>query len=413
MFLADTLSRATTPCMGKTDETIGTSHIMKLHSIRSTTEIKVEEIDMLRNLSVKDTTVSQIRQATEADSVLRELKTVIKNGWPCKRSDVSPVLHPYHPFRDDLVEQNGVIFKGERLIVPPTMRHSLIERLHSNHADVQANLRRARDVFYWPGMNRDIEKCVASCGVCSLYQSAPQKEPLKSYPIPARPWQYIGTDLCQLHGKDYLVTVDYYSNFIEVDRLYSTSSSAIIHKLKAHMARHGIPERVVRDNGPQYSSKEFRSFAQQYEFEHVSSSPGYPQSNGKAESAVKQAKRIMEKAIAAKEDPYLALVAHRNTPSDGMTTSPAQRLFGRKTRTRLPTSSRLLDPVGETATAREELTKAKFKQALYFDRTAKPLPELQICDPVGMLPKTGEKTWVRAKVTAKVSPRSYIVATRN
>ena len=72
MFLADTLSRTTTP-MGKTHETIGTSHVMPLHSIRSTTEIEVEEIDMLRNLSVKDTTVCQISQATEADSVLREL----------------------------------------------------------------------------------------------------------------------------------------------------------------------------------------------------------------------------------------------------------------------------------------------------------------------------------------------------
>ena len=96
------------------------------------------------------------------------------------------------------------------------------ERLHSNHAGVQATLRRARDVFYLPGMNMDIEKCVASCDVCSRYQTANQKEPLRSHPIPARPWQYVGTDLCQLHGKDYLVTVDYYSNFIEVDRLYST-----------------------------------------------------------------------------------------------------------------------------------------------------------------------------------------------
>ena len=59
--------------MGKTHETIGTSHVMPLQSIRSTTEIEVEEIDMLRNLSVKDTTVCQISQATEADSVLREL----------------------------------------------------------------------------------------------------------------------------------------------------------------------------------------------------------------------------------------------------------------------------------------------------------------------------------------------------
>ena len=123
------------------------------------------------------------------------------------------------------------------------------------------------------------------------------------------------------------MTVDYYSNFIEIDRLYNTTSSEVIHKLKAHMARHGIPEHVVSDNGPQYNSDEFRRFAMTYEFEHVTSSPRYPQSNGKAESAVKMAKRIMEKALAATQDPYLALLEHKNTPSDGMSTSLAQRLL--------------------------------------------------------------------------------------
>ena len=92
------------------------------------------------------------------------------------------------------------------------------------------------------------------------------------HPIPARPWQYIATDLLYLKGQGYLVTVDYYSKFIEIDRLYDTTSSEVIHKLKAHMARHGIPERVVSDNGPQYSSDEFRRFAMTYEFEHVTSS---------------------------------------------------------------------------------------------------------------------------------------------
>ena len=82
------------------------------------------------------------------------------------------------------------------------------------------------------------------------------------------------------------------------------------------MARHGIPERAVSDNGPQYSSEEFCNFARQYELEHVTSSPGYPESNGKAESAIKQAKRIMENAITTKADPYLVLLEHRNTPSD-------------------------------------------------------------------------------------------------
>ena len=259
MFLADTLSQATIP-LEDGDENTGTSDVMQVHKTRSPTAIEVEEIDMLRHLSVKPTTVSQIRQATAADTVLHELITVIKAGCPSQRPEVSPASHAYHLFQDELVEQDGVIFKGERLVVRASTRSSMIQRLHSNHAGVQASLRRACEVFYWPGMNRDIKERVAKCSVCSRYQLANQKEPLKSPPTPGRPWQYIGTDLCQLHGKDYLVTVDYYSNFIEVDRLYSTSSNAIIHKLKAHMARHGIPERLVSDNGPQYSSEEFRTF---------------------------------------------------------------------------------------------------------------------------------------------------------
>ncbi len=125
-------------------------------------------------------------------------------------------------------------------------------------------------------MNKDIEELLAKCNICAQYRAANQKEPLMSSPVRTRPWESIATDLFELTGKDYLVTVDYYSNFIEVDRLYSKTSTEVIHKLKAHMARYGIPERVVSDNGPQYSSSEFQDFATKYEFEHVTSSPRYP-----------------------------------------------------------------------------------------------------------------------------------------
>ena len=148
-----------------------------------------------------------------------------------------------------------------------------------------------------------------------------------------------------------------------------------------------------------------------YEFEHVTSSPRYPQSNGKAESTVKMAKRIMAKASAAKQDPYLALLEHRNTPSDGTSTSPAQRLFGRRTRTRLPTSTRLLEPATGMTRTKVELEQAKSKQALYYDCGAKSLPELKVGDIVQMLPKKGGKMWAKAKVTMEVNPRSYIVTT--
>ena len=81
------------------------------------------------------------------------------------------------------------------------------------------------------------------------------------------------------------------------------------------MARHGIPYKMVSDNGPQFSSQEFKVFKDCYEFDHVTSSPTYPQSNGKAENAVKTAQRIMLKALEAGSDPYLGLLDLRNTPT--------------------------------------------------------------------------------------------------
>ncbi|KAJ7997987.1 hypothetical protein DPEC_G00126320 [Dallia pectoralis] len=93
-----------------------------------------------------------------------------------------------------------------------------------------------------------------------------------------------------------------------------------------------------------YTSQEFRHFSQKWGFEHRTSSPGYPRSNGKTESAVKTAKRLMLKAAAARQDPYMAMLDHRNTPGQGLDTSPAQRLLSRRTRTLLPTKDTLLKP---------------------------------------------------------------------
>ena len=138
----------------------------------------------------------------------------------------------------------------------------------------------------------------------------------------------IGTDLFEFRGRSYLFTTDYYSNLFEVDRLYNKTSKEVIGKLKAHLARHGIPDKVVSDNGPQFTSDAFQKFVDAYEFRHCTSSRDYPQSNGKSENAVKTAKRIMEKAFAVGADPYLGFLDFRNTPTEGLATSPVQHLFG-------------------------------------------------------------------------------------
>ena len=142
------------------------------------------------------------------------------------------------------------------------------------------------------------------------------------------------------------------------------------------MARYGTPDEDVSDSSSQYISREFKNFAKEYGFNHVTTSPYHHQSNGKAESAVKEAKKILRKTTASKSDPYLALLAHRNTPQERFSTSPAQRLFSRKTKTNLPTSSNLLKPsVAEDTLEKDKLR--KLKQKFYYDRSANDLQDLQ------------------------------------
>ncbi|XP_015749726.1 PREDICTED: uncharacterized protein LOC107329559 [Acropora digitifera] len=113
----------------------------------------------------------------------------------------------------------------------------------------------------------------------------------------------------------------------------------------------------------------FQEFANLYGFEHVTSSLTYAQSNGKAENAVKTAKSLLEKAAKAEQDPYLALLDWRNTPTETLNSSPVQRLFGRRTKTLLPTSNRLLKPkLPEEVDQKLKLQKAK--QSLHYNKGA-------------------------------------------
>ena len=139
-----------------------------------------------------------------------------------------------------------------------------------------------------------------------------------------------------LEGKHYLVTVDCHSNFAETDQLSSTTTFAVIGKLKQHFARYGVPERVRTDNGPQFSSEEFHGFSQEWQLKHTTSSPGHPQSNGKAENAVGMVKQLFRKAMHSGRDVWQSLLDFGNTPTQGMTVSPAQRFLGRRTRTAFP-----------------------------------------------------------------------------
>lgn len=152
-------------------------------------------------------------------------------------------------------------------------------------------------------------------------------QPLIPTSLPDYPWQKVGSDLFTLQGINYIVIVDYFSRYPEVMviKLQTTTSQSIIVAMKSIFSRHGIPEMVVSNNGPQYSSQEFADFAKTYQFSHVTSSPHYPPSNGHAERRVKTVKRLLKDS----DDPYLSLLSYRTTPLPWCGISPAELLMGR------------------------------------------------------------------------------------
>ena len=152
--------------------------------------------------------------------------------------------------------------------------------------------------------------------------------------------------------------MDYYSKYPEIALLSSTTSSAVVTHVRSIFGRHGIPQIVVSDNGPQFASDTFRKFAGEYDFHHVTSSPRYPQANGLAEKGVHIVKRLFQKAAESKSDPYLALL-----------------LMGRNIRNRLPSASHILDKLQP----REQpvVIKDTVNQAKYYDKSARPLSTLR------------------------------------
>ena len=268
----------------------------------------------------------------------------------------------------------------------------------------------ARDLVYWPGINKQIEDMVSRCSTCQEHRSKQQKEPMMPTKVPSRAWEHVAQDLCDCLGHKWLVTVDYYSEFFEVTKLEDATGATVIEKTKQIFSVHGIPSRLTSDNGPPFNSYEYASFAETYGFEHITSSPRYPQSNGMAEKAVGIAKRILIKCHESGADPYVALLNHRNTPRDSIVGSPAQRLFNRRTKTQLPTAPILFKPkIQEPELVQKQLTEYREKAKMLYDRGSKPLQPLHPGEEVRV---RTEKSWTPAKVVnegGSTQPRSYNV----
>jgi len=357
---------------------------------------------IVQSIPATEQRLQQIKEAQQQDIACKQIAQYCQSGWPDKTA-LSTEVQPFYSVAAELSIENGLLMRGCRIVIPTELQSEMLNKIHEGHLGITKCRARARQSIWWPGISKHLEEKVKNCLDCSKNQRQ-RAEPLVPTLLPELPWQKVGTDLFQWKKSHYLLIVDYYSRYIEISKLSQLTADAIITHTKSIFARHGIPEVVYSDNGPQFSSDAYKQFALVYQFKHVTSSPYFPQSNGEAEKAVGTIKTLLKK----EGDPYLALLAYRSTPL-AVGYSPAELLMSRRLRSSVPMTRQQRKPeIPDSKVVRERDKQLKSNQKKNFDshhgaREMEPL-------------STGQLVWlpdsrVEAHVEEQVAPRSYTVST--
>ena len=289
--------------------------------------------------------LSDIQEAASRDIMHTKLNEFIQKGFPMSRDKLPEELRKYWPVRDRLSLRNSLIMMGDRIVIPSAYRKSILNTLHSAHQGVSSMASRAKNAVYWPGIDADIRNKRYTCHTCNEIAPSNSKEPLVLSPSPLYPFQQICLDYFELGHHCYLVCVDRFSGWITIHYYPNgATSKKLISTCREIFLAYGVAEEVSTDGGPQFKSHEFTEFLDHWGVTHRKSFAYYPQSNGRAELAVKSAKRIIRENTLPdgsldNDKAGRAILQHRNTPLKDLGLSPAQLLLHRKIRDHIPTKT--------------------------------------------------------------------------
>ena len=275
----------------------------------------------------------------------QQLRTFIINGFPDHRSQLpEPCKRYWHTCEHLSIDDNLIVY-GCRLLIPSRMRQQTLAQLHESHQGTVRTKQRAHLSIYWPGMDNDIDNLILAYQTCQDCLPSNVKEPLIHKPRPDRPFQEIAIDFCSYAGRDYLITVDCFTDWPEIICMnHGTTTLQLTMALRQTFCRTAIPDVIWSDGGPQFTSNMFHEFAKHWGFSHIISTPHYPQSNGKVEATVKSMKKIIRISWNGRflnHDKFCrALLQYRNTPCHRDGLSPSQKLYGHPVQDILPAHRR-------------------------------------------------------------------------
>jgi transposase InsO family protein len=281
-------------------------------------------------------TAKVIAAETVKNSVLSRVMRITKDGWPesCEKEEYKP----YFNRRNQLsVEQNCLLW-GERVVIPDTLRSNLLLDLHETHIGVARMKSIARQHFWWPKLDYEIENIAKTCVECQQHAKLPTKVLTAAWNWPSGPWRRLHMDYAgPFMGHMFLVVIDSYSKWLEVFPLKSATTDSTVRCLRSLFSVHGLPEHLVTDNGTQFTSFDFQKFLNANGIKHTTTSPGHPATNGMAERYVGFLKNHLKKmsdSLTLEEKICRLLLNYRTTAHPATGETPSALLMKRELRTR-------------------------------------------------------------------------------
>ena len=369
---------------------------------------------------------------TQQDPDLCAILVYIQDGFPTN-CPASEVLHSFWQYRKALYELDGVIMYDDRVVVPRTLRQKVLRMFHAAHQGVSTMEQRARELVFWPGMTLSFDGIRASCQECTANAPSQPKQPAAPFDPPSLPFEKIVADFFNAGGNHYLVIADRLSSWTEVFKCTSGSpqsgANGLIECLRNVFMRFGVPVEVSSDGGPEFVATKTKEFFKTWGINHRLSSAYHPQSNGRAEVAVKTAKRLLRNNTGPSgtlntDQFLLAMLQLRNTPDPDCKLSPAQILFGRPLRDAFAFASRLekysnanYRPLWRNAwEAKEDALRHRYhRTAEAINELSRPLSKLQVGDQCYVQNMEGNypKRWDRSGVVVEDQGHdSYLIKNR-
>ena len=353
----------------------------------------------------------EVNDEAKTDTESVALKEAIQSGFPNHRDSLPETIRYFWTMKDDLYVIDDVVFKGRKMLIPQKLRNRVLEGLHASHQGTSSMALNARERLFWPNLHADLKTLRDRCKQCN--KNAPSQrdeEPITTTSM-EYPFQQVVTDLCASGGHTYIVYADRLSGWTEVERLQKSNLAQVKKCLLRWFSTYGVPEEIASDGGPPYNAAEYDNFLKAWTIRKRLSSAYYPQSNGRAEAAVKVIKRILLDNV----DPQSgsintdrlsrALLNHRNTPREQTELSPSEILYGKKLRDHLPTKIVGLKKEWVIARQAKEIQSLKMKHPSKLEKRSCELVPLEIGDSVIIQNQSGArpKQWDRTGIVADVN----------